>query len=224
MSTKIVCSPKRAKQDRDGVYSWVRYHAGFSPRFVRSMISYLKLDSQSEILDPFLGTGTTCLEAKRVGVPSRGIELNGFAFFIARARLGWSFGKEEFEHYLKGVVKGTEGGDDSNVAPIFRRWFAEGDTTPARILSMGEFIKDIPNRDLRDFLVAALTLTARSASRARTGSNPAWSTMGGLKRGPKPDFVRTTLNAQELHAYYIALISSPTLAVVRKKLKLQSLN
>ncbi len=44
------------------------------------------------------------------------------------------------------------------------------------------------------------------------------------KGWPKPDFVRTTLNARELHAYYIALISSPTLSVVRKKLKLQSFN
>jgi hypothetical protein len=43
-------------------------------------------------------------------------------------------------------------------------------------------------------------------------------------KGPKPDFVRTTLNARELHAYYIALISSPTLSVVRNKLKLQSFN
>jgi hypothetical protein len=44
------------------------------------------------------------------------------------------------------------------------------------------------------------------------------------KGWPKPDFVRTTLNAREIHAYYIALISSPTLSVVRKKLKLQSFN
>ena len=43
-------------------------------------------------------------------------------------------------------------------------------------------------------------------------------------KGPKPDFVRTTLNAREIHAYYIALISSPTLSVVRNKLKLQSYN
>ncbi|MDQ6766969.1 MAG: hypothetical protein M3Z41_04085 [Candidatus Eremiobacteraeota bacterium] len=43
-------------------------------------------------------------------------------------------------------------------------------------------------------------------------------------KGPKPDFVRTTLNAREIHAYYIALISSPTLSVVRNKLKLQSFN
>ncbi|MDQ6824807.1 MAG: hypothetical protein M3007_05010 [Candidatus Eremiobacteraeota bacterium] len=44
------------------------------------------------------------------------------------------------------------------------------------------------------------------------------------KRWPKPDFVRTTLNARELHAYYIALISSPTLSVIRDSLKVQSFN
>jgi hypothetical protein len=45
-----------------------------------------------------------------------------------------------------------------------------------------------------------------------------------VTKRPKPDFVRTTLNARELHAYYIALISSPTLGMVRNKLKLQTLN
>jgi len=41
------------------------------------------------------------------------------------------------------------------------------------------------------------------------------------KRWPKPDFVRTTLNTRELHAYYIALISSPTLSVLSGSLKLK---
>ncbi len=42
------------------------------------------------------------------------------------------------------------------------------------------------------------------------------------KGWPKPDFVRRALNARELHAYYIALITSPTLVLSRKVLKLGS--
>jgi len=35
-------------------------------------------------------------------------------------------------------------------------------------------------------------------------------------RWPKPDFVRTALNAAELHAYYIAIVSSRSLAMTPK--------
>ena len=38
---------------------------------------------------------------------------------------------------------------------------------------------------------------------------------------PKPDFVRATLTAQELHAYYIALISSAWLCVEPSGLRLR---
>lgn len=38
-------------------------------------------------------------------------------------------------------------------------------------------------------------------------------TASGGARLPKPDFVRTALNAAELHAYYIALITSRSLSV-----------
>jgi hypothetical protein len=41
----------------------------------------------------------------------------------------------------------------------------------------------------------------------------------GKRRAPKPDSKKTTLNAQELHAYYIALISSRRLCVRNAELK-----
>ena len=64
LSIDQIPSPKRTAQDRTGVYSWVTYHAGFSPGFVSGVLEYLKLGPNSEVLDPFLGTGVTCVEAK----------------------------------------------------------------------------------------------------------------------------------------------------------------
>jgi hypothetical protein len=40
-------------------------------------------------LDPFAGTGTTLLEARSLGQPSEGIEINPLAAMIARAKLAW---------------------------------------------------------------------------------------------------------------------------------------
>jgi hypothetical protein len=39
------------------------------------------------------------------------------------------------------------------------------------------------------------------------------------RRAPKPDSKKSSLNAQELHAYYIALISSRRLCVRNTELK-----
>lgn len=39
------------------------------------------------------------------------------------------------------------------------------------------------------------------------------------RRWPKPDFVRSSLNQAELHAYYIAILSSRGLALTRKGLR-----
>jgi hypothetical protein len=47
----------------------------------------------------------------------------------------------------------------------------------------------------------------------RAQSQGPHQTASGGARLPKPDFVRTALNAAELHAYYIALISSRSLRV-----------
>lgn len=42
------------------------------------------------------------------------------------------------------------------------------------------------------------------------------------KRWPKPDFVKATLTQQELHAYYIALITSAKLAASPEGLRLKA--
>ena len=183
-----ILSPKRTVEDRNGIYSWVRYHAGFSPRFVDSVISYLRLDRRSEVFDPFVGTGTTCLQAKIAGVPSKGIEMNGFAYFISRARLGWRFDDDEFERSLLDVGGSDGCGTEEEVGPAFGRWFAADDEAPAEILRMGHRVREIPNADLRDFLTAALALSVRLAPGVKTGSNPAWSHAGRPRRGPRPDF------------------------------------
>src|SRR2546422_3359483 len=180
-----VLSPKRTFIDNTGVYSWVQYHAGFSPRFVGSVVSYLRLDSESEILDPFLGTGATCLEARRRGVPSTGIELNGFAYYVARARVGWSFTGSELESELQGLS--TLDGDRSHnavVSPQFKRWFGVMDKTPQELTELGLRVKEIQNKDLRDFLITALALTIRHRARSSVGTNPAWVRLGKGRPGP----------------------------------------
>ncbi len=168
-----VISPKRTKIDRTGIYSWARYHAGFSPSFVRKLLASLDLGSNSLVFDPYLGLGTTCLEASRLGIPSIGVEINPFACVVARARVGWGFDQSEFEVALRELseVRAQQEPPSKN----FGRWFGKNESTPRFLCSLGRATQKISNRDLANFLLAAIILCLRRMAHVRKGTNPAWT-------------------------------------------------
>jgi len=170
-------TPKVKPKDRVGVHGWVHYYAAFSPSFVMHIINLLKLARYSIILDPFVGSGTTCVVAKSMGVPSIGVEFNPLAYFITRAKVGWDFDFRELEKEL-GFLKNIR---ETDIEPSddFMKWFPPSDPTVRKTLSMGRYIlKEISNNDLRDFLLAALLLSLRNVARIKRGSNPVWMRVG----------------------------------------------
>jgi hypothetical protein len=76
------------------IHRWFRYSAGFSADWVKQEVASRKGDTQ--VLDPFLGSGTTCLACDAVGVPSIGIESHPFVRRVARAKLGYKADVGEF--------------------------------------------------------------------------------------------------------------------------------
>ena len=75
-------------QDR-AFHDWYRFVLSFPPHLVRSYIEDFGLDGNDVILDPFCGTGTTLVEAKKNGMPSVGLEANPFAFFASSVKVDW---------------------------------------------------------------------------------------------------------------------------------------
>jgi hypothetical protein len=75
-------------QDR-AFHDWYRFVLSFPPHLVRDYISDFGLNDQSVLLDPFCGTGTTLVEAKRCGVKAVGLEAHPFAHFAASVKLDW---------------------------------------------------------------------------------------------------------------------------------------
>ena len=75
-------------QDRP-VHDWYRFVLSFPPHLVREYIERFKLDTGATILDPFCGTGTTLVEAKKQGIESVGIEAVPMSAFAAETKLDW---------------------------------------------------------------------------------------------------------------------------------------
>ena len=55
------------------VHRWFRYSAGFSAEWVKWLLAERDV-SELRVLDPFVGSGTSCLACDEMGVPSHGIE------------------------------------------------------------------------------------------------------------------------------------------------------
>ena len=58
------------------VHRWYRFILSFPPHLVRKYVEKFALSDDQCILDPFCGTGTTLVEAKKLGIASIGIEAN----------------------------------------------------------------------------------------------------------------------------------------------------
>lgn len=65
---------------------WYPYYAGFTEKFVRSVIAE-HLSFANSILDPWSGSGTTTTVCAQRGLYSKGIDINPALTVIARARL-----------------------------------------------------------------------------------------------------------------------------------------
>ena len=70
----------------DGLtHRFYRYPARFSPEFVRHVIAELSGPGDT-ILDPFMGGGTTIVEALAAGRRAVGVDINGLSHFVTRVK------------------------------------------------------------------------------------------------------------------------------------------
>ena len=69
------------------VHRWVPWIAGFSRQFVQDALAR-HLPEPGVVLDPFAGVGTTLVEADLAGHAAIGFEINPYAAFAVRAKLG----------------------------------------------------------------------------------------------------------------------------------------
>ncbi len=71
-------------------HDWYRFVLSFPPHLVRDYAQKFGLDANSRILDPFCGTGTTLVEAKKLGVPSCGLEAVPVSRLAASTKVNWT--------------------------------------------------------------------------------------------------------------------------------------
>ena len=82
-------NPKRISSNpslKKSKSSWYDYYAGYSPDFVKDVLTNLKLNNDAVILDPWNGSGTTTQIAEDIGYFAIGYDINPVMVIVANAR------------------------------------------------------------------------------------------------------------------------------------------
>jgi hypothetical protein len=90
---------------RAPIHKWFTYPAGYSYKLVEAKISENSLNGESLVADPFLGTGTTSLAARMMGIPSLGIEAHLFVHWVAKLKLHIEYDLETVSEQLGRVLR-----------------------------------------------------------------------------------------------------------------------
>jgi DNA modification methylase len=87
------------------VHEWYRFVLSFPPHLVRDYVEKFALSPAHRLLDPFCGTGTTLVEAKKLGIPSVGIEANPVAAFASRVKVNWNVDPDGLRQHAVKVAR-----------------------------------------------------------------------------------------------------------------------
>lgn len=90
------------------VHNWYRFVLSFPPHLVRQYMERFGLTPQNTLLDPFCGTGTTLVEAKKRGIASMGCDAHPFAALVARVKTNWTLDPKILRHHLSRIVPRAE--------------------------------------------------------------------------------------------------------------------
>ena len=72
------------------VHDWYRFVLSFPPHLVAEYLGRFDVPGDGVVLDPFCGTGTTLVEAKKHGVSSIGLEAMPMTAFAAATKVDWA--------------------------------------------------------------------------------------------------------------------------------------
>ena len=146
------------------------YPAKFIADIPASALSLV--DVPGAILDPFCGSGTTLVEAARIGRKGVGIDLNPIATLVTRAKLsGWQPADGElFKNHREGLAQAILNGDAEEAAraraiiPRLDHWFT--DTGQLALAGATSYLRSLKGSDpWHDRVGAAISAVVVRVSR-----------------------------------------------------------
>jgi DNA modification methylase len=164
---------------RAPIHNWFTYPAGFSYKAVEASLKANHICVGDTVYDPFMGSGTTNVTAKKLGINSYGVEAHPFVFKIAKAKLCWNISRVSVLDALRRIkvaVRSQNGKPVQSVKKQLEATFPElvlkcyDDKALMDLLLIRDAIANLELRsELTDFFFVGLTGLLREVSLAETG-------------------------------------------------------
>src|SRR2546425_12930929 len=87
---------------------WVCFCFFYPPHLVRQYLKRFGVTSRHRVLDPFCGTGTTIVEAKKCNVASVGCDAHPFAVLVSRVKTNWTLDADLLSSLLRSILVSAE--------------------------------------------------------------------------------------------------------------------
>ena len=151
------------------------YPAMLMPLIVRRLLKKYGIKNESVVLDPYVGSGTTLVEAQYFGAKRAiGVDLNPLAILISEAKTtkyNLNDIKEQINDFIK-VCKTIDYSIDIYSSEIHNfsirdSWFKEKNVIELAFIQ--EYIDNIKNKKVKMFFKVAFSVVVRNVSMTRNG-------------------------------------------------------
>lgn len=156
---------------KDLVHGLHPYPAMMMPLICREMLSSYGKGKDTVFLDPYVGSGTTLVEAQYYGTKKAyGVDLNPLAILIARTKteeIDLSLVEDKincFDDFIENLS------EENIISPVFSirdSWFNAN--TIKELSKITAFVKSIKNPTVNDFFTVSLSEVIRLSSETRNG-------------------------------------------------------
>jgi DNA modification methylase len=165
---------------RAPIHNWFTYPAGFSYKAVESSLHSNGIKQGQVIYDPFMGSGTTNLVAKKLAINSYGVEAHPFVFRITKTKMNWEIGRAEIAHALREVEAQLRNKkrsfDGTDVQTYVEKEFPElilkcyeNNTLLDLLFIRNAIAEGIFSQEVKNLFFVGLTSILRQVSTAATG-------------------------------------------------------
>jgi DNA modification methylase len=158
---------KKSQSDNQYLTHWFYPYKGkYHPRLVRSIFNIIEMKYGETVLDPFIGSGTTTLEAHLYGLNSIGVDVSPVCTLISKVKVSCGQVAQKLDSYAKDAIKAMKHDFEASKARSSKNTSLIETFEPNKYF---KFLNSIKNVDVRNFYqVAQLIFASDRGRRQRT--------------------------------------------------------
>ena len=128
------------------------YKGKFHPQMIRALLNYMQINLGETVLDPFIGSGTTALEAQLLGINCIGVDISEVCYLISKAKTNSIYSYTEIKDTFKHLEKQIEE-------------YTKGEKEQHQFIS--DFVETVENENCKTFFRVAELITHSDTARRR---------------------------------------------------------